>query len=161
MFDIWRLLFSVRECDLECAAAKASSWNGFGCVRYFVRPLQVLVRVWTTRALAWPGVRWHVKLRQEGPYLMASGAIAYNKYISDTQAFQNGYFQNIRAKTAPINRAKIDHWIAVKTPNPVLIFLFTVIGTVILTVSASQFPDMNTESPGSFIYLILSLSFSR
>jgi hypothetical protein len=77
MFDIWRLLFSVRECDLARAAAKASSWNGFGCARY-VRPLQVLVRVWTTRALAWPGVRWHVKLRQEGPYPWASGAIAYN-----------------------------------------------------------------------------------
>jgi hypothetical protein len=78
MFDIRSFLFSVRERDLARAAAKASSWNGFGCARYFVRPLQVLVRVWTTRALAWPGVRWHVKLRQEGPYPWASGAIAYN-----------------------------------------------------------------------------------
>lgn len=59
------------------ADVKASSWNGFGCGRY-VWPLQVLVRVWTTRALAWPGVRWHVKLRQEGPYPWDSGAIAYN-----------------------------------------------------------------------------------
>lgn len=62
---------------LARADAKASSWNGFGCAR-IVRPLQVLVRVWTTRALAWPGVRWHVKLRQAGPYPWASGAIAYN-----------------------------------------------------------------------------------
>jgi hypothetical protein len=31
MFDIWRLLFSVGDCDLARAAAKASSWNGFGC----------------------------------------------------------------------------------------------------------------------------------
>ena len=77
MFDIWRLLFSVRECDLASAAAKASSWNGFGC-GLDVWPLQVLVCVWTTRALAWPGVRWHVKLRQEGPYPWDSGAIAYN-----------------------------------------------------------------------------------
>lgn len=77
MFDIWRLCFSQALC-LASAAAKASSWNGFGCARYFVRPLQVLVRVLTTRALAWPGVRGHVKLRQEGPYLRASGAIAYN-----------------------------------------------------------------------------------
>lgn len=68
MFDIWRLLFLVRERDLARAAVKASSWNGFGCARYFVRPLQVLVRVWNTCAVAWPGVRWHVKLRQEGPY---------------------------------------------------------------------------------------------
>ncbi len=30
MFDIWRLLFSVRERDLERAAAKAGSCNGFG-----------------------------------------------------------------------------------------------------------------------------------
>lgn len=89
MFDIWRLLFSVRELDLERAAAKASSWNGFGCALH-VRPLQVLVRVWTTRALAWPGVRWHVKLRQEGPYLWASGAIAYNTRISTIYPFLNG-----------------------------------------------------------------------
>jgi hypothetical protein len=77
MFDIWRLLFSVGERDLASAAAKASSWNGFGCGRY-VWPLQVLVRVWTTCALACPGVRWHVKLRQEGATLRAFGAIAYN-----------------------------------------------------------------------------------
>jgi len=75
--NIWRLLFSVGELDLARAAAKASSWNGFGCARD-VWPLQVLVRVWTTCALACPGVRWHVKLRQEGATLMASGAIAYN-----------------------------------------------------------------------------------
>lgn len=31
MFDIWRLLFSVQECDLAREAVKASSWNGFGC----------------------------------------------------------------------------------------------------------------------------------
>ena len=89
MFDIWRLLFSVRELDLERAAAKASSWNGFGCAR-IVRPLQVLVRVWTTRALAWTGVRWHVKLRQEGPYLRASGAIAYNNWLKCINPFTNG-----------------------------------------------------------------------
>lgn len=77
MFDIWRLCLSRTLC-LARAAVKASSWNGFGCARYFVRPLQLLVRVWTTRALAWPGVRWHVKLRQEGPYPLDSGAIAYN-----------------------------------------------------------------------------------
>jgi hypothetical protein len=78
MFDIRSFVVSFGNLLLERAAAKASSWNGFGCVRYFVRPLQVLVRAWTTRALAWPGVRWHVKLRQEGPYPWASGAIAYN-----------------------------------------------------------------------------------
>ena len=77
MFDIWRLLFSVGERDLARAAAKASSWNGFGCGRD-VWPLQVLVRVWTACAVACPGVRWHVKLRQEGATLRAFGAIAYN-----------------------------------------------------------------------------------
>lgn len=80
---IFSFLFSVRECDLARAAAKASFWNGFGCAR-IVRPLQVLVRVWTTRALAWPGVRWHVKLRQAGPYPWASGAIAYNNVVYAT-----------------------------------------------------------------------------
>jgi hypothetical protein len=88
MFDIWRLLLrlnrrlslnnsqSLRR-DLARAAAKASSWNGFGCGRD-VWLLQVLVRVWTTCAVACPGVRWHVKLRQEGATLRAFGAIAYN-----------------------------------------------------------------------------------
>jgi len=80
MFDIWRLLFSVRECDLARAAVKASSCNGFGCGRD-VWPLQVLVRVWTGCAVACPGVRWHVKLRQEGATLRAFGAIAYNKWL--------------------------------------------------------------------------------
>lgn len=82
-FAIWRLCFS-RTLLLARAAVKASSWNGFGCARYFVRPLQVLVRVWTTLALAWPVARWHVKLRQAGPYPWASGAIAYNEqgYVS-------------------------------------------------------------------------------
>lgn len=32
MFDIWRLCFSQALC-LASAAAKTSSWNGFGCVR--------------------------------------------------------------------------------------------------------------------------------
>ena len=36
---------NLQERDLARAAAKASSWNGFGCVRYFVRLLQVLVRI--------------------------------------------------------------------------------------------------------------------
>jgi hypothetical protein len=80
---IWRLLFSVQERDLASAAAKASSWNGFGC-GLDVRPLQVLVRVWTACAVACPGVRWHVKLRQEGATLWAFGALAANKFISET-----------------------------------------------------------------------------
>lgn len=61
MFDIWRLLFSVRECDLARAAVKASSWNGFGCARYFVRPLQVLVCGVGTCAWACPVVRWGLR----------------------------------------------------------------------------------------------------
>ena len=89
-FAIWRLLFSAppRNLILARAAAKASSWNGFGCALH-VRPLQVLVRVWTTRALAWPGARWHVKLRQEGPYPWASGAIAFNSCVYPIKPFVN------------------------------------------------------------------------
>jgi hypothetical protein len=80
MFDIWRLLFSVGNLLLAREDAKASSWNGFGCGRD-VWPLQVLVCVWTTRAVACPGVRWHVKLRQGGATLRAFGAIAYNAKV--------------------------------------------------------------------------------
>ena len=76
MFDIWRLCLSRTLC-LARAAVKASSWNGFGCA-LVVRPLQVLVCVWTTRALAWPVVRWHVKLRLAGATPWASGVIAAN-----------------------------------------------------------------------------------
>lgn len=43
---IWRLFFTVGNFILARAAAKASSCNGFGCALN-VRPLQVLVRVWT------------------------------------------------------------------------------------------------------------------
>jgi hypothetical protein len=68
---------------LASAAAKASSWNGFGCGRD-VWPLQVLVRVWTACSVACPGARWHVKLRQEGATLGAFGALAANKFISET-----------------------------------------------------------------------------
>ena len=67
----------VGECDLARAAVKASSWNGFGCALN-VRPLQVLVRVWTTCAMACPVARWHVKLRQAGATPWASGVIAAN-----------------------------------------------------------------------------------
>jgi len=77
MFDIWRLLFSVGNLILARAAVKASSWNGFGC-GLDVWPLQVLVRVWTTCALACPVARGHVKLRQAGATQWASGAIAFN-----------------------------------------------------------------------------------
>jgi hypothetical protein len=80
MFDIWRLLFLVGNLIVARAAAKASSWNGFGC-GLDVRPLQVLVRVWTACAVACPGVRWHVKLRQEGATLWAFGALAANVQI--------------------------------------------------------------------------------
>jgi hypothetical protein len=59
------------------AAAKASSWNGFGCARH-VWPLQVLVCVWTTRALAYPVARGHVKLRQAGATPWALSALAAN-----------------------------------------------------------------------------------
>ena len=62
---------------LARAAAKASSWNGFGCALN-VRPLQVLVRVWTTCAMACPVARWHVKLRLAGATPWASGVIAAN-----------------------------------------------------------------------------------
>jgi len=68
----------VGECDLARAAVKASSWNGFGCVRVFVRPLQVLVSVVGTCAMACPVVRWHVKLRQAGATPWALGVIATN-----------------------------------------------------------------------------------
>lgn len=50
MFDIRPVFSRVGNCDLVCAAVKASSWNGLGCARYFVRPLQLLVRVDYTRA---------------------------------------------------------------------------------------------------------------
>lgn len=69
--------FSVGECDLARAAAKASSWNGFGSARV-VRPLQVLVRVWENCAMACPVARWHVKLRLAGATLWASGVITAN-----------------------------------------------------------------------------------
>jgi hypothetical protein len=53
MFDIRSFVVLLSgECDLARAAAKAISWNGFGCARDFVRPLQVLVRVWTACAMA-------------------------------------------------------------------------------------------------------------
>lgn len=42
------------------------------------------------------------------PHLRAQN-IAANEWLSPTYPFLNGYFQKIRAKTAPINRAKIDH----------------------------------------------------
>jgi len=74
---IWRLCFS-RTLFLARAAAKASSWNGFGLSVDFARPLQVLVRVWGTCAMACPMARWHVKLRQEGATPWASGALAAN-----------------------------------------------------------------------------------
>jgi len=77
MFDIWRLLFSVGNLILARAAVKASSWNGFGCAR-IVRPLQVLVRVWGTCAMACPVARWHVKLRQAGATPWALSALAAN-----------------------------------------------------------------------------------
>lgn len=77
MFDLRTFFSPVGNLLLARAVAKASSWNGFGCGRD-VRPLQVLVRVWTACAVACPGVRWHVKLRQEGATLRAFGAIAYN-----------------------------------------------------------------------------------
>lgn len=81
MFDIRPFVVLVGNLLLARAVAKASSWNGFGCGLY-VRPLQVLVRVWTGCAVACPGVRWHVKLRQEGATLMAFGALAANiKYV--------------------------------------------------------------------------------
>lgn len=64
------------ERDLARAFVKASSWNGLGCVLH-VWPLQVLVRVWTTCAMACPVARWHVKLRQAGATLLALGVIAY------------------------------------------------------------------------------------
>lgn len=77
MFDIWRLLFSVGNLLLARAAVKASSWNGFGCALN-VRPLQVLVRVWGTCAMACPVARWHVKLRQAGATPWALSALAAN-----------------------------------------------------------------------------------
>lgn len=67
---------SFGECDLARAAVNASSWNGFGYALH-VWPLQVLVRVWTTCAMACPVARWHVKLRQAGATLLALGVIAY------------------------------------------------------------------------------------
>jgi hypothetical protein len=77
MFDLRSFVGSVKNLFLARAAAKVSSWNGFGCGRD-VRPLQELVRVWTGCAVACPGVRWHVKLRQEGATLWAFGALAAN-----------------------------------------------------------------------------------
>jgi hypothetical protein len=77
ILEYMAFVFSVGECDLARAAAKASSWNGFGSGRD-VWPLQVLVRVWGTCAMACPVARLHVKLRQEGATLRAFGAIAYN-----------------------------------------------------------------------------------
>jgi len=79
-FAIWRLLFSVRQSYLARAAAKGSSWNGFGCALY-VRPLQVLVRVVGTCAMACPVARWHVKLRQAGATRWALGVIATNNWL--------------------------------------------------------------------------------
>lgn len=77
MFDIRPVFSRVGNCDLVCAAVKASSWNGLGCA-LIVRPLQVLVRVVGTCAMACPVARWHVKLRQAGATPWASGVIAYN-----------------------------------------------------------------------------------
>lgn len=77
ILEYMAFVWSVKNLLLARAAAKASSWNGFGSGLH-VRPLQVLVRVWTECAVACPGVRWHVKLRQEGATLMAFGALAAN-----------------------------------------------------------------------------------
>jgi hypothetical protein len=79
-FAIWRLCF-CRTLSLARAAAKASSWNGFGCA-LIVRPLQVLVRVWTELCGGMACERWN---EQGGtcalvarPYSWAFGVIAYN-----------------------------------------------------------------------------------
>jgi hypothetical protein len=83
ILEYMAFVVSVKNLLLARAVAKASSWNGFGCARD-VWPLQVLVRVWTGCAVACPGVRWHVKLRQEGATLMAFGALAANNWLTAT-----------------------------------------------------------------------------
>jgi hypothetical protein len=44
-FAIWRLLFSVWNLLLARAAAKASSWNGFGCGLHCVAVASACARV--------------------------------------------------------------------------------------------------------------------
>lgn len=92
---------SVGECDLARAAAKASSCNGFGCARD-VWPLQVLVRVVGTCAMACPVVRWVCGRPREGATPWASGVIATNdkcicrcaghKYKKLTSSQRNGIY---------------------------------------------------------------------
>jgi len=98
---IWRLCFS-RTLFLARAAAKASSWNGFGLSVDFARPLQVLVRVWGTCAMACPMARWHVKLRQEGATPWASGALAANNWLYAPLSVLIGYPPKITATRTAI-----------------------------------------------------------
>ena len=77
---------SFWECDLARAAAKASSWNGFGCGLH-VWPLQVLVRVVGTCAMA---CAVSVGFEQGGTFGLvasatpwASGVIATNEHCYD------------------------------------------------------------------------------
>ena len=101
-----------KECDLARAAAKASSWNGFGCA-LIVRPLQVLVRVVGTCAMACPVVRWHVKLRQAGATPWASGVIATNVCVYAVRGiggFKNEAQRNVKPdllRTVPRNRTTL------------------------------------------------------
>lgn len=81
-FAIWRLCFS-RTLLLARAAVKASSCNGFGCARICAAIASACARVDGMRVDC-PVARWHVKLRQEGATLWASGAIAYNMWLSVT-----------------------------------------------------------------------------
>jgi len=71
--------------------------------------------------------------------------LAHNNWLSATISVITAishYFQNIRDKTAPTNKAKTDHCTTVKTPNPVLISLLTINGTSFMTVTESHLPSM-------------------
>jgi len=80
-----------------------------------------------------------------GSISLVGNGIAYNNWLSATISVITAishYFHNIRAKTAPINKAKTDHCTTVKTPNPVFISLVTEMGTSFMTVTESHFPSM-------------------
>ncbi len=89
MFDIRSFVVSVGNLLLARAAARAGSLPCFGLCGWTVWHGNVPVSVWTRCAVACPGVRWHVKLRQEGATLWAFGALAANVCVSAVVPFRS------------------------------------------------------------------------
>lgn len=84
ILEYMAFVWSVKNLLLACAAARAGSLPCFGLCGWIAWHGNVPVSVWTECAVACPGVRWHVKLRQEGATLMAFGALAANNVVCAT-----------------------------------------------------------------------------